>query len=118
MSKKTFSSAPKPNQPSPEEIAAFEQGGVGHDAKVAAAAPVETPRSRVGRPANAKKVKLVEAEVEPTKRLSLDVPASVHKRFKTACSATDRKMTDEVVRYIERRTAELEKKAGVFHSVS
>ena len=115
MSKKTFSSAPKPNQPSPEEIAAFEQGGAGHDAKVAVVASVvETPRSRVGRPATPKKSKVV--EVEPTKRLSLDLPASVHKRFKTACSATDRKMTDEVVRYIERRTAELEKQSGIFQS--
>ena len=109
MSKKTFSSAPKPNQPSPEEIAAFEQRGAGHD--VAVVVPAETTRSRVGRP---KKTKTV--EVEPTKRLSLDLPASVHKRFKTACSATDRKMTDEVVRYIERRTSELEKQSGIFQS--
>ena len=115
MSKKTFSSAPKPSQPSPEEIAAFEQGGVGHDAKVAVVAPVtETPRvSRVGRP---RKSKTVAVEAEPTKRLSLDLPASVHKRFKTACSATDRKMTEEIVRYIERRITELEKQSGMFQS--
>ena len=116
MSKKTFSSAPKPNQPSPEEIAAFEQGGAGHDAKVAVVAPAEKPRSRVGRPSTSKKPKAMEVEVEPTKRLSLDLPASVHKRFKTACSATDRKMTDEVVRYIERRAAELEKQSGIYNS--
>ena len=60
--------------------------------------------------------KAVEATPEPTKRLSLDLPANVHKRFKTACSANERKMTDEVLRYIERRTAELEKKSGIFQA--
>lgn len=118
MSKKTFSSAPKPNQPSPEEIAAFEQGGAGHDVAVTVVAPAaEAPRSRGGRVSTRQKPKAAaEAIQEPTKRLSLDLPASVHKRFKTACSATDRKMTDEVVRYIERRTAELEKKSGIYQN--
>ncbi len=109
MSKKTFSAAPKPvpNQPSPEAIAAFEQSGAGHDERpvvtrrpVSLVAPTEKP---------------TEAPEEPTRRLSLDLPASIHKRFKTACSATDRKMTAEVLKFIERRTRELEKSADIFH---
>mgnify|MGYP003129382598 CR=1 FL=1 len=50
---------------------------------------------------------------EPTKRLSLDLPASLHTRFKTACSATDRKMVGELQAFIEQRTQELEEDAGI-----
>ena len=97
MSKKTFTAAPKPRQPTAEEIDAFERNGAGHDRPPApiAAAPAET------RPA------------EPIKRLSLDVPATVHTRFKTACSATGRKMVAEIHDFIERRIAELEAEAGI-----
>lgn len=97
MSKKTFTAAPKPRQPSAEDIEAFEQGGLGHDQRPA---PVV--------PAIAQALPL-----EPTKRLSLDLPSSVHMRFKTACSATGRKMVAELQDYIERRTAELEAEAGI-----
>lgn len=92
MSKKTFSAAPKPKsqQPTDEQIRAFEQGGAGHD--------TQPPPS---------------VKPEPTKRLSLDLPASMHTRFKTACSATGRKMVSELQAYIEARTAELEKEAGI-----
>lgn len=95
---KTFSHAPKPKQPSAEEIAAFERGGPGHDTVPAARrAPLR------GAP----------EPQEPTKRLSLDLPASKHMRFKTACSATGRKMVDEVEAMIDRRIAELEAEAGL-----
>jgi hypothetical protein len=97
MSKKSFQSAPKPKQPTAEDIAAFERGGAGHDA----VAP------NVGSPKPAK------AAPEPTKRLSLDVPEIMHTRFKTACSATSRKMVAEIMEFIERRTAELEASAGI-----
>ena len=99
MNKKTFQTAPKPKpQLTTEEIAAFERSGSGHDAAVK---NVGSPK-----PANA-------GEAEPTKRLSLDVPHSMHVRFKTACSATGRKMVGEVMAFIERRTAELEEEAGI-----
>lgn len=94
MSKKTFSAAPKPKQPTDDQILAFEQGGAGHDK----AAP-----------------KPLEASSEPMKRLSVDLPQSAHTRFKTACSATGRKMTAELHEFIEKRTAELEKEAGMSH---
>ncbi len=93
MSKKAFSKAPKPGQPTDDQILAFERGGVGHDKHPA------TPPSADTR--------------EPTKRLSIDLPESVHTRFKTACSATGRKMVGELLDLIEERTSELEKEAGI-----
>jgi len=97
MSRKTFTAAPKPRQPTAEQIDAFEQGGSGHDRKLVPrpVAPAQT------KPA------------EPTKRLSLDLPASTNMRFKTACSATGRKMVSEIQDFIERRTAEMEEEAGI-----
>lgn len=94
MSKKTFSAAPKPKQPTEEQILAFERGGAGHD----------TPRASE---------RVSKADSEPTKRLSLDLPETAHTRFKTACSATGRKMAGELAAYIEERTAELESEAGI-----
>jgi len=109
MSKKTFSTAPKPvNQPSPEAIAAFEQGGAGHDER-----PSVTRRPAIQSVPSSAPAELPD-KVEPTRRLSLDLPASLHKRFKTACSATDTKMISEVVKLIEKRTNDLEKKAGIY----
>lgn len=96
MSKKTFSAAPKPKQPTDDQILAFERGGAGHD----------TTRASTS-------VAKAVATDEPTKRLSLDLPASLHTRFKTACSATARKMVGELQAYIEVRTKELEDEAGI-----
>ena len=101
MAQKNFASAPKPaKQPTDDQIAAFERGGTGHD-KVS---------QRASAPAAA-----VKAITEPTKRLSLDLPQSLHTRFKTACSATSRKMVNEMQAFIVSRTEELEKEAGVTH---
>lgn len=100
MSKKSFQTAPKPQPPSDDEIAAFERGGTGHDAQatnVGSHKPTKAGRN------------------EPTKRLSLDVPETMHTRFKTACSATGRKMVTEVMSFIEQRTTELECEAGLNH---
>ncbi len=96
MSKKTFTAAPKPRkQPTAEAIAAYEAGGAGHDQPAA-----QSPTAQ-------------RKKAEPTKRLSLDLPASAHMRFKTACSATGRKMVTELNEFIEKRTAELEAEAGI-----
>ena len=46
---------------------------------------------------------------ERTRRLSIDLPESWHRRFKTACSKTDKRMLAEVTEFIKRRTVELEK---------
>ena len=50
---------------------------------------------------------------ERIKRLSLNLKESMHTRFKTACSATNRKMATEIQEFIERRTRELEEEAGL-----
>jgi len=50
---------------------------------------------------------------ERTKRLSVDIPADLHKRFKTACSATGRSMTGELMALVEARTRALEREAGI-----
>ena len=100
MAKKTFAAAPRPRQPSAEDIEAYEIGGTGHD--------------RDSPPA----VAAAREAAEPTKRLSLDLPGSSHRRFKTACSATGRKMVGELKQLIERRTAELEAEAGLSHKNS
>ena len=45
---------------------------------------------------------------EPTRRLSVNLPESLHTRFKTACSAANRRMVREILGFIVRRTEELE----------
>lgn len=96
MSKKTFTAAPRPKQqPTDEQILAFERGGTGHDTTDA-----EKPAIRTAPP-------------EPTKRLSLDLPESLHTRFKTACSAMNRKMVTELQTLIETHTRDLEDQAGL-----
>ena len=47
-------------------------------------------------------------KAEPTRRLSIDLPESWHRRFKIVCTKTDRKMIEEVTGFIKRRTVELE----------
>jgi hypothetical protein len=43
------------------------------------------------------------------KRLSIDMPVNLHRRFKRACTAAEKVMVAEVPAFIERRTAELER---------
>ena len=85
---KTFAQAPKPKLLTPDIISAFERGGAGQDTQTHIATKV--------------------VKMEPTRRLSIDLPESVHRRFKTACCKTDKKMLAEVMDFIERRTIELE----------
>lgn len=97
MATKTFSQAPKPKPLTDDDIAAFERGGVGHDNGTLA-------RDRPQR---------IAPPQERTKRLSLDLPESKHRRFKTACSATGHKMVQEIEAFIDARIAELEAQAGI-----
>ena len=46
---------------------------------------------------------------EPMKRVSIDVPESLHTRFKVACAKTRIKMAPEIIAFIEKRVKELEK---------
>ena len=50
---------------------------------------------------------------EPTKRLSVNLPESLYTRFKTACSATNRRMVREILGFVARRTEELERETGL-----
>ena len=95
---KTFAQAPKPKPLSPEVIATFERSGAGQDNTQTHISPKVEKRERAA----------VE-KAEPTRRLSIDLPESLHRRFKTACSKADKKMLAEVTNFIKRRTAELEK---------
>ena len=49
---------------------------------------------------------------EPPARLSLDIPAELHTRFKVACARSRLKMTGELLAFIERRTTELSIEGG------
>lgn len=95
MSKTFAKKAPKPpqaKQPTPDEITAFERAGAGHD---------QNPQTH--KPANVVKV----SKAEPMKRLSIDIPASKHTAFKTACSANNLRMAREIENFIDKRLKEL-----------
>ncbi len=40
---------------------------------------------------------------EPTKRLTIDVPVSLHKRIKSQCAAADEMMADVIRELLEKR---------------
>ena len=94
---KTFTQAPKPQPLTAEAISAFERGGAGQDTQTHIS-------PKVG-----KRGTTVMDTPEPTRRLSIDLPESWHRRFKTACSKTDKKMLAEVTDFIKRRAVEFEK---------
>ena len=108
---KTFSQAPKPKQLTAEVISAFERGGAGQDTQTRQSPKVgfreEEPQSHIPPKAEKKEPAPVAGE-EPVARLSIDLPKSLHRRFKTACAKADLKMVVEVMGLIERRTLELE----------
>lgn len=93
---KTFTQAPKPRPLSLETIAAFERGGAGQDTLVVQNVGIREPT-----PVSKPKEKL--------RRLSVDLPENLHRRFKTACTRADTTMLDEVAGFIWKRTEELER---------
>ena len=109
---KTFAQAPKPKpQLTAEAIAAFERAGPGQDthrtSPKKAGAGEASPETPI--PTNVEKKEPTEPQnQEPVARLSIDLPKSLHRRFKTACARADLKMVAEAVALIERRTVELE----------
>ena len=126
---KSFSQAPKPSQLTADVISAFERGGTGQDTRARIPAIVENREitnvgatepqaTNVLEPTNEGIGETIKpgmrettnvAKEERTRRLSIDLPESWHRRFKTACAKTDKKMIDEVTNFIKRRTVELEK---------
>lgn len=131
---KSFSQAPKPPQLTAEVISAFERSGAGQDNRARVSPNVENRKpTNVGDRANAAdapsanvqraiptdvemgkatdaglEVTTKAGKAEPTRRLSIDLPESWHRRFKIACTRADKKMIDEVSEFIKRRTLELE----------
>jgi hypothetical protein len=132
---KSFSQAPKPPPLTAEVISAFERSGAGQDTRgriatnVANREPtnvgmVKSPDD--GQSTNVEKMATTNVEMgiptdaglgvatkpgkaERTRRLSIDLPESWHRRFKIACTRADKKMIDEVTEFIKRRTLELER---------
>jgi hypothetical protein len=133
---KSFSQAPKPPQLTADVISAFERRGVGQDTRARFPSIVEsreptnvgdaaelavpdplTGNVERGEPTDVGTVKVTktglgvstkEGTAERTRRLSIDLPESWHRRFKIACTRADKKMIDEVTEFIKRRTVELE----------
>ncbi|HZV20243.1 MAG TPA: hypothetical protein VE986_01720 [Hyphomicrobiales bacterium] len=108
---KTFAQAPKPKPLTAEAIAAFERGGPGQDRP--SRSPVKPGKGEAVAqspvPTNVGSNKAAEtAKEESVARLSIDLPKTLHRRFKTACAKADLKMATEVTALIEHRTAELE----------
>jgi hypothetical protein len=117
---KTFTKAPTPG--SLEAIEAYERGGLGHDTtkpqthihtKVSDHDTTE-PQTHIhtnvaDRDTTKPQAHIPTKVVETTKRLSIDMPASLHRRFKVACTTADKVMVGEVLAFIEQRTAELER---------
>ncbi len=102
---KNFTHAPKPKPLTPDIISAFERSGTGQDNRhtVPTNEHSHIPSNVGNKEATNDTIK------EPTRRLSIDLPASLHRRFKTACSKKDKHMQTEVEKFIIRRTTELEK---------
>jgi hypothetical protein len=129
---KSFSQVPKPSQLTADVISAFERGGTGQDTRaripsivgnreptnvgpsganrestdVERLEPTSVETGKATKPEMGETTKL--GTVEPTRRLSIDLPESWHRRFKTACTKSDKKMIDEVTNLIKQRTIELE----------
>jgi hypothetical protein len=109
---KTFAQAPKPRPLTAEIITAFERGGPGQDTQTRAPTNVETREEKAQTHIPPKKVKRENVKPvaeEPMARLSIDLPKSLHRRFKIACAKADLKMVAEAMSLIERRTKELER---------
>ncbi len=101
--KKSFKNAPKPTsgQLAPE-LLAFASGE-----------DVEQPETRRSRVTDARKymVQKMKEEREATSRLSIDLPESLHRRYKAVLASNGLKMRSELVAFIELRVQELEKQA-------
>lgn len=99
MTKKTFKSIPRTSrQLAPEDIDRFVNDGPGRDVQ---SVNTETQKT-------VKDEKQLSVKAEPTARLTVDLPQSVHRRFKAVCGLAGIKMNEEIRQFIERRTAELE----------
>ena len=86
---KSFKAAPQIVHPSDQEIDTFVKSGSGKDTQT----NTETQ---------------ISANEEAKKRLTVDMPESLHLRYKVACTQRSIKMNDDIRQFIERRCEELE----------
>lgn len=93
MTKKSFKAAPTPIAPQADAIDRFVQSGPGKDSVAG----------------NTQMQKAVNEE--PLKRLTIEVPKSLHTRFKALCAQHETKMADEFRAFMERRCQELDNPA-------
>ena len=93
MSKKSFKTAPKPDSANTvEAIDRFVTSGHGKDGKTETQKTVKT---------------------EETRRLTVDMPKSLHLRFKALCAQNELKMNDEVRQMIAKHCEDLESRGRV-----
>ena len=86
MSKKNFRKAPSPKNIigiTDDDISAYEKTGIGHDKK---------PHTHISTD-----------EGEKLSRISVDIPKSLHTKFKTYCCANETTMVFEIQSFIEDR---------------
>jgi hypothetical protein len=115
MTKKTFKSVPRTSrQLGPEEIERFVHDGPGRDARSVDTDTQKAVQTDTQTTASTDTQKTSSTETqpsvdkEPTARLTVDLPQSVHHRFKAVCGLAGLRMNEEIRRFIEQRTAELE----------
>ena len=103
-SKKSFKNAPKPSGELAPELLAFAEGKN---------QPVMSPQKKLAA-AKALEYMSIKSQVEAehkekSSRLSIDLPESMHRRYKAALAANGLKMRSELVEFIADRLEELEK---------
>ena len=76
--------------------------------KVNSAARPTTPSPAADQRVTDRTVVPPPAATVPMKRLTIDLEATQHRRFKTLCAQHGLKMADELRRLLERRIAEIE----------
>src|SRR4051794_1564286 len=69
--------------------------------------PAEVPRAKPAQqPEASHQVEKPTPKPEPMKRLTIDIPESLHKRVKSQCGAQGMTIADVVRQYLERKFAE------------
>jgi len=69
--------------------------------------PTEEPRAEpVTEARNADQAEATSTKPEPMKRLTIDIPASLHKRVKSQCASQGTTIADVVRAYLERKFPE------------
>ena len=93
--KEDLKKPPPARKPTPSQVEKYIEGGSGRDTEMQDS--VSTVTKTYLKPG--------------ASRLTVDLPRSLHRRFKIACTIAEIKMNDEIRQLIDRRCAELETSA-------